>query len=120
MLQADGGTRTTSITGGYIALADAVSAVFPGGLGTGGQPILLDSVAAISVGVVSGVAVLDLDYSEDSTAEVDMNVVMTGRGRFIEVQGTAEGQPFDESQLQAMLRLAGAGIGQLTRLQRES
>jgi ribonuclease PH len=120
VLQADGGTRTTSITGGYIALADAVSAVFPGGLGTGGQPILLDSVAAISVGVVSGVAVLDLDYSEDSTAEVDMNVVMTGRGRFIEVQGTAEGQPFDESQLQAMLRLAAAGTGQLTRLQRES
>ena len=120
VLQADGGTRTTSITGGYIALADAVSAVFPGGLGTGGQPILLDSVAAISVGVVGGVAVLDLDYSEDSTAEVDMNVVMTGRGRFIEVQGTAEGQPFDESQLQAMLRLAAAGTGQLTRLQRES
>jgi ribonuclease PH len=98
---------------------DAVWAVFPGGLGVGGQAILLDSVAAISVGVVAGVPVLDLDYSEDSTAEVDMNVVMTGRGRFIEVQGTAEGQPFDETQLQAMLRLAKVGIGQLTSRQQE-
>jgi len=93
--------------------------MFPGGMGTGGQPILLDSVAAISVGVVAGVPVLDLDYSEDSTAEVDMNVVMTGRGRFIEVQGTAEGQPFDETQLQAMLQLARAGISQLTNRQQE-
>ena len=118
VLQADGGTRTTSITGGYIALADAISAVFAGGLGVGGQPILLDSVAAISVGVVSGTPVLDLDYSEDSTAEVDMNVVMTGSGGLIEIQGTAEGAPFSRAEMDAMVELAQNGIGALIAKQR--
>lgn len=111
VLQADGGTRTASITGGYIALAEAVKQ-----LGSP-RPILLDSVAAISVGVVSGSPVLDLDYKEDSAAEVDMNVVMTGSGKFIEVQGTAEGVPFDQQTLNAMLELAKSGIRTLTALQ---
>lgn len=111
VLQADGGTRTASITGGFIALAEAVKHI------QSDRPILLDSVAAISVGVVKGQPVMDLDYVEDSSAEVDMNVVMTGSGKFIEVQGTAEGAPFDQSTLNAMLDLARSGILQLTDLQ---
>lgn len=111
VLQADGGTRTTSITGGYIALCQAVQQI------PSVRPVLKDSVAAISVGVVDGTAVLDLDYHEDSTAEVDMNVVMTGSGKFIEVQGTAEGSPFDQSMLDGMLDLARTGIQHLTRVQ---
>ena len=111
VLQADGGTRTASITGGYIALAEAVKQI------NSPRPILRDSVAAISVGVVDGTPVLDLDYKEDSTAEVDMNVIMTGAGKFIEVQGTAEGAPFDQEALNAMLDLAKSGIRQLTKLQ---
>jgi ribonuclease PH len=111
VLQADGGTRTASITGGYIALAEAVKQI------NSSRPILRDSVAAISVGVVDGTPVLDLDYKEDSTAEVDMNVIMTGAGKFIEVQGTAEGAPFDQDALNAMLDLAKSGIRQLTKLQ---
>ena len=111
VLQADGGTRTASITGGYIALAEAVKQI------NSTRPVLRDSVAAISVGVVDGTPVLDLDYKEDSTAEVDMNVIMTGAGKFIEVQGTAEGAPFDQDALNAMLDLAKSGIRQLTKLQ---
>ncbi len=111
VLQADGGTRTASITGGYIALAEAIKQI------NSPKPILLDSVAAISVGVVHGSPVLDLDYVEDSNADVDMNVVMTGSGKFIEVQGTAEGAPFDQETLNAMLELAKSGICQLTSLQ---
>jgi ribonuclease PH len=111
VLQADGGTRTTSITGGYLALCEAVRTI------SSVRPILKDSVAAISVGVIHGDAVMDLDYHEDSRAEVDMNVVMTGAGKFIEVQGTAEGEPFDEAMLQSMLGLARRGIQELTILQ---
>ena len=106
VLQADGGTRTLSTTGGFIALCDAILQI------DSQRPILTDSVAAISVGVVDGTPVLDLDYPEDSTAEVDMNVIMTGSGKFIEVQGTAEGEPFDMETLQAQLDLARHGIDQ--------
>ncbi|MCA9033649.1 MAG: ribonuclease PH [Planctomycetaceae bacterium] len=114
VLQADGGTRTTSITGGFIALCEAVRQL------PSDRPILKDNVAAISTGVVNGQPVLDLDYIEDSTAEVDMNVVMTGGGKFIEVQGTAEGEPFDYEILQAQLGLATDGIRQLTALQKQA
>ena len=114
VLQADGGTRTLSITGGFIALCEAVHAI------GSDRNIIKDSVAAISVGVVNGTPVLDLDYPEDSTAEVDMNVIMTGSGKFIEVQGTAEGEPFDMETLQAQLALAKNGIDQLTAIQKES
>lgn len=114
VLQADGGTRTLSITGGFVALCDAVHQI-----GSDRQ-IITDSVTAVSVGVVDGRPVLDLDYPEDSTAEVDMNVVMTGSGRFIEVQGTAEGEPFDFDTLQSQLALAQNGIAQLTKIQQES
>lgn len=114
VLQADGGTRTLSVTGGFMALCDAIAT-----LNLVKSPIK-DSVAAISVGVVNGTPVLDLDYPEDSTAEVDMNVIMTGGGKFIEVQGTAEGEPFDFETLQAQLALAKNGIVQLTAIQKES
>jgi ribonuclease PH len=113
VLQADGGTRTASVTGGFVALSLAVAQI------ESPRKILTDSVAAISVGVVDGVPVLDLDYHEDSQAEVDMNVVMTGTGKFIEVQGTAEGHPFGQEALQSMLRLAESGIGKLTIQQRD-
>ena len=114
VLQADGGTRTASITGGFIALADVVHQLaLP-------RHVLLDTVAAVSVGVVNGESVLDLDYKEDSTAEVDMNIVMTGSGKFIEVQGTAEGSPFGEETLQQMLAVGKSGIQQLTDFQRVS
>ncbi|MFN9721052.1 MAG: ribonuclease PH [Planctomycetota bacterium] len=112
VLQADGGTRTASITGGFMALAEAVKQI------QSDRPILLDTVAAISVGVVNGLPVIDLDYVEDSSAEVDMNVVMTGSGKFIEVQGTAEGAPFEQKTLNSMLDLAKDGIRQLTSLQK--
>ena len=115
-LQADGGTRTASICGAYVALHDACSRL----VGTGqltGHP-LTDGCAAVSVGVVDAIACLDLDYSEDARAEVDMNVVMTGSGRFIEVQGTAEGAPFSRGELTDLLGLAEAGIGELLALQR--
>jgi ribonuclease PH len=114
VLQADGGTRTASITGGYIALADAVSRMKAEGLLPNNAPILQDSVAAVSVAVIDGTPVLDPDYREDSRAEVDLNVVMTGSGHFIEVQGTAEGKPFDQEMLDHILRLARGGIAQLT------
>jgi len=117
VLQADGGTRTASITGGYLALHDACSRLVSAGTLTG-HPVQ-DQCAAISVGVVSTLPSLDLDYSEDASAEVDMNVVMTGAGRFIEVQGTAEGMPFTRGELDSLLALAEQGIGELFELQRE-
>lgn len=120
VLQADGGTRTASITGAYVALADAVADARSRGLIAKNAKPLTDSVAAISVGIVGGVPVLDLDYPEDSTAETDMNVVMTGSGGFVEVQGTAEGAPFDRDELNALLDLAAGGISTLTALQQEA
>lgn len=118
VLQADGGTRTAGITGGYIALADAVQRMQLEGLLPPGAQVLQNSVAAVSVAVVDGTPVLDPDYREDSRAEVDLNVVMTGSGHFIEVQGTAEGRPFDQQTLDHILLLARNGIAQLTLLQR--
>ena len=115
VIQADGGTRTAGITGSYVALHRALSGLVSQGL-LQAVP-LIDSVAAISCGVSSGAAVLDLDYAEDSSAETDANFVLTGSGKIIEIQATAEGAPFDEDTFAAMLRLARAGIGELTRLQ---
>jgi ribonuclease PH len=117
VLQADGGTRTASICGGYVALHDACSRLVADGA-LSAHP-LTEACAAISVGVVDAVPYLDLDYSEDVRAEVDMNVVMTGSGRFIEVQGTAEGLPFTRDELDALLALAQSGIEQIFGLQRE-
>jgi ribonuclease PH len=114
VLQADGGTRTAAITGAYVALADAVADGTRRGLIRAGAQPLTGSVAAVSVGVVAGSPVLDLDYPEDSTAHTDMNVVMTGDGRFVEVQGTAEGEPFDRELFGRLLDLATAGCAQLT------
>lgn len=115
VLQADGGTRTAAVTGGYVALRDAVDWLAQRG-SLAGDP-LVASVAAVSVGIVGAVPVLDLDYAEDVAAETDMNVVMTGDGRFVEVQGTAEGGPFDRGLLDGMLDLATAGCATLTDLQ---
>jgi ribonuclease PH len=110
VLQADGGTRTASITGAYVALADAVKKL-------GVADALTGSVSAISVGIIDGAARLDLPYEEDSRAETDMNIVMTGTGKFIEVQGTAEGAAFDRSELDAMLALGEKGCADLSALQ---
>lgn len=118
VLEADGGTRTLSITGGFIALCDAIASI-RGELPVD-RPVLTRSLAAISVGIIDGIPVLDLDYSEDVRAEVDLNVVMTGDGDFIEVQGTAEGKPFSRQFLHQQLDMATAGIAQLTRLQRDA
>ncbi|HZM56674.1 MAG TPA: ribonuclease PH [Acidimicrobiales bacterium] len=115
VLQADGGTRTASICGGYVALHDALTRLVL--KGTLRANPLTEAVAAVSVGVVDGVCMLDLPYVEDSRAEVDMNVVMTSSGRFIEVQGTAEGLPFTKGELDEMLSLAEHGIAQLLDLQ---
>jgi ribonuclease PH len=115
VLQADGGTRTAAITGAYVALADAVSWLRGRGALVG-EP-LVTSVAAVSVGIVGGAARLDLCYDEDVTAETDMNVVCTGDGRFVEVQGTAEGAPFDRAELDGLLDLAVKGCADLTALQ---
>ena len=115
VLQADAGTRCASITAGYVALALALRSLAEAGKVPG--DLLGDSVAAISVGIVGGHAVLDLSYDEDAGAEVDCNVVMTGSGRLVEVQGTAEGEPFSRADLDALLDLAGAGIESLTRAQ---
>ena len=114
VIQADGGTRTAAITGGYVALVDALRAVCDDP-----SAVLKGQVASVSVGIVGGTPVLDLDYAEDSTAETDMNVVMDDQGRFIEVQGTAEGHPFTRAELDALLALAAKGIDELIRLQRE-
>jgi len=116
VLQADGGTRTASITGGYLALHDALTRLVSAGV-IGANP-LTEGCAAISVGIVGGVPVLDLPYVEDSTAEVDMNVVMTESGRFLEVQGTAEGMAFSRGELDEMLGLAESGINELIELQK--
>ena len=118
VLQADGGTRTASITGAYVALADAVSWLRARG-SLAGEP-LIGSVAAISVGVIDGEVSLDLPYEEDSRAEVDLNVVATGAGELIEVQGTAEGKPFSRDVLNKLLDLGLAGCTELTRLQQEA
>ena len=118
VLQADGGTRTAAITGGYVALALALKKLEKQKLI--GAGVLVQPIAAVSVGVVGGQAVLDLDYEMDVAAEVDMNVVMTGDGRFVEVQGTAEKEPFQPSALNDMLQLATKGIKQLLQLQADA
>lgn len=115
VIQADGGTRTASITGGFVALADAVNKLMEDGLVK--RNPLRGAVASVSVGVYRGTPVLDLDYAEDSNAETDMNIVMTDGGAFIEVQGTAEGHPFSEQEMQRMLTLARQGIAQLCKQQ---
>jgi ribonuclease PH len=116
VIQADGGTRTAAITGAFIALADALARI----PGVDVSAVLRDCVAAISVGIVRGQPLLDLNYAEDSSAEVDMNVVMTGSGEFVEVQGTAEQTPFSRARLDALLGLAEQGIRRLVALQRQA
>jgi ribonuclease PH len=116
VLEADGGTRTLSITGAFIALVDALHAKLPNGMKTP----LKDSVAAVSVGLVEGRAVLDLDYHEDVAAAVDMNIVMTGGGRYVEVQGTGEEATFTDRELSTLLSLARDGITQLAALQKQT
>ncbi len=118
VLQADGGTRTAAITGAFVALHDAFS--WMQGKGLIATLPARDFVAAVSVGVYQGAAVLDLDYAEDVACDTDMNVVMTGSGRFVEVQGTAEGEPFARAELDALLDLAGRGIGELVAEQRRA
>ena len=118
VLQADGGTRCASITGAMVALADAVEGLRKQGL-VAGNP-LRDFVAAISMGIAGGTPVLDLDYAEDSSCDTDMNVVMTGAGNFVEVQGTAEGAPFTRAQMSSLLDLASSGIAELIRVQRSA
>jgi ribonuclease PH len=118
VLQADGGTRCASITGAMVALADAVAFLKGKGLVTADP--LRDFVAAVSVGIVGGQPILDLDYAEDSSCGTDMNVVMTGAGHFVEIQGTAEGSPFTREQMSALLDLSSAGIAELIRLQRSA
>jgi ribonuclease PH len=120
VLQADGGTRTASITGGLIALIDCLAAIPAEELPDPKGSPLQTNVAAVSVGLVDGRAVLDLDYVEDAAAAVDMNVVMTGTGRFVEIQGTGEEATFNDSQLTEMLALARSGIQQLTKIQQEA
>jgi len=117
-LQADGGTRTAAITGAFVAAQDAVSQLMAQGK-LCVSPIR-DQVAAISVGMVQGTALLDLEYTEDSACDTDMNVVMTGSGHFVEVQGTAEGAAFSRQQMDALLELAAKGIGELIALQKQS
>jgi len=119
VLQADGGTRTAAITGAYVALADAVAWLRERGALARPEP-LINSIAAVSVGVIDGEPRLDLMYDEDVRAETDMNVVVTGTGEFVEVQGTAEGAPFHRAELDAMLDLAVAGCAELAKLQEEA
>jgi len=111
VIQADGGTRTASVTGAFVALHDAIGTLLRGGA-LPNSP-LRDFVAAVSVGLVEGVPILDLDYVEDSSCDTDMNVVMTGSGGFVEVQGTAEGEPFTLGQMDALVALAKQGIAEL-------
>jgi ribonuclease PH len=118
VLQADAGTRTASITGGYVALALALRGLADDGLVPG--DLLTGAVAAVSVGLVGGEPLLDLSYDEDAGAEVDFNVVMTGAGEYVEVQGTAEGTPFGRADLDALLDLAQGGIAELTKVQRRA
>jgi ribonuclease PH len=117
VIQADGGTRTASITGAFVALHDAVSGLM--GKGLVKESPLKDFVAAISVGIYQGIPVLDLDYVEDSACDTDMNVVMLGEGHFVEVQGTAEGHPFTRAEMDELLELAKSGIERLIGMQRE-
>jgi len=116
VIQADGGTRTASISGAYVAVADALDWLQQ--QGTIAESPLKDSVAAISVGVFAGAPVLDLDYVEDSGCDTDMNVVMTGKGGIVEVQGTAEGEPFNRATLEALLNLAETGIAEIMQIQK--
>jgi ribonuclease PH len=116
VIQADGGTRTASITGAYVAMVDAVSTLLQKGLLS--ESPIKDSVAAISVGVYQGTPVLDLDYIEDSDCDTDMNVVMTGKGGFVEIQGTAEGEPFARETMNQMLDLAAKGISEISVIQK--
>jgi ribonuclease PH len=116
VIQADGGTRTAAITGSFVAVADALAKI----PGVDASAAIRDCVAAVSVGVVDGQAVLDLNYAEDAAAEVDMNVVMTGAGEFVEVQGTAERLTFSHARLNEMIELAGRGIRRLVTLQRRA
>jgi ribonuclease PH len=118
VLQADGGTRTAAITGAFVALHDAVALLMQRGLIT--ELPIRDFVAAVSVGIYEGVPVLDLDYAEDSTCDTDMNVVMTGSGGFVEVQGTAEGEPFSQAQMDTLMALAQRGIRALIAKQRDA
>lgn len=118
VLQADGGTRTAAITGGYVALAEAINWMAARDLTKG--KVLKDHVAAISCGIYRGAPVLDLDYDEDSEAETDANFVMTGAGSFVEIQGTAEGEPFSRAELEKLMELAGKGIAELVALQKEA
>jgi ribonuclease PH len=118
VLQADGGTRTAAITGGFVALGQCVAFMKKTGMIT--APLIKDHVAAVSCGIVKGEAVLDLDYDEDSTAQTDANFVLTGAGGMVEIQGTAEGAPFSEEQLMALLKLARKGIGELVELQKQA
>jgi len=118
VLQADGGTRTAAITGGFVALSQCLSFMKKTGLVT--VPVIKDHVAAVSCGIFKGQTVLDLDYDEDSTAETDANFVLTGSGGLVEIQGTAEGAPFSEEQLVALLKLARKGIGELVELQKQA
>ncbi|MCL2423983.1 MAG: ribonuclease PH, partial [Micrococcales bacterium] len=118
VLAADGGTRTAAVTGAYVALADALA--WAKGRGVLKGEALLDTVAAVSVGIIDGTPMLDLPYTEDVRASTDMNVVATGAGTFVEVQGTAEQNPFDRAELDTLLDLALHGTKELTRLQREA
>jgi ribonuclease PH len=118
VIQADGGTRAASITGAYVALVDAFRKMVKDGVIE--KVPIKDSVAAISVGKVDGAVLLDLNYGEDSKAEVDMNVVMTGQGKFVEIQGTAEEEAFTKKEMDGLTRLAQKGIGELTKIQKKS
>ena len=118
MLQADGGTRTAAITGAWVALRDAVQGLRPPA--SSSRDPLSAQVAAVSVGIYQGMPVLDLDYAEDCTAQTDMNLVMDGEGRFIEVQGTAEGAPFTRAEMDALLELAEGGIRDILAAQRDA
>ena len=121
-MQADGGTRTAAITGAYVAARDAVNQLIQNGKISADPQLdpIKDSIAAISVGIYQGLAVLDLDYAEDSSCDTDMNVVMNGQGGMIEVQGTAEGSPFSRDELNALLDLAQQGIALLTQEQKNA
>lgn len=120
VLQADGGTRTAAVTGAYVALAEAINWGKENNFIAKNSEPLIDSVAAVSVGIIDGTPMLDLAYVEDVRAETDMNVVVTGRGLFVEIQGTAEGAPFDRNELNSLLDLAIAGAEDLTNFQRQA
>ncbi len=120
VLQADGGTRTAAISGAYVALVDALRWAKEKGFIESVENVLTDSVAAVSVGVIDGEIRLDLHYEDDVRAQTDMNVIMTGSGKFIEVQGTAEGAPFDKQELDQLLEIASQGCQEITQLQKQA